>query len=348
MPWYYSDKTKELFNAAVQGEKGTHLGEITNPDGIGSHGSIACGDALSFTFRVDRNIDPLKDIIVEARYLTFGCTSAIASSEALCRIIESKQYTPIEALKITNKDIVNFVGGLPEQKIHCSVMGAEALQAAVIDWAKKRGVNLNALGIDIHQQEHQEGKIICNCFALTEPYIRRKIKELNLKTIPEIIGSIKAGGACTLCQNKQGGLQDILDEIWGTEKNNKSEHNQTQVTINNLPIQNQTQNYTSQIQSQIQSQTQSQTQSQSPTTNTANNSPFKFFKQIENLLDKEIRPVLRQDGGELELIDIKDKTVYVELKGACSGCAGATETIKHLVENLLKENIDTEIRVIQV
>ncbi|MDR2642082.1 MAG: iron-sulfur cluster assembly scaffold protein [Planctomycetaceae bacterium] len=333
MPWEYSDKTKELFSDAVQGKEGTHLGEITNPDGIGNHGSITCGDALSFTFRVERNPDPLKDVIVEARYLTFGCTSAIASSEALCRILESKRYTPIEALTITNKDIVDFVGGLPEQKIHCSVMGAEALQAAVFDWAKKRKVDLTALGIDIHEQEQQEGRIVCNCFALTEPYIRRKIRELNLRTIPEIIGSIKAGGACTICQNKQGGLQDILDEIWGIEKIGQTINHSLPTPNNNLPAQNQSPNHT------LQSTTQN---------NIANNSPFKFFKQIERLLEDKIRPVLRQDGGDLELIDIKDKTVYVELKGACAGCIGASQTIKLLVENLLKENIDTEIRVIQV
>ncbi|MDR2344970.1 MAG: iron-sulfur cluster assembly scaffold protein [Planctomycetaceae bacterium] len=320
MPWEYSDKTKELFNAAVQGEKGTHLGEIKEPDGIGNHGSIACGDALSFTFRVERNSDPLKDVIVEARYLTFGCTSAIASSEALCRILESKRFTPIEALEITNKDIVDFVGGLPEQKIHCSVMGAEALQAAVFDWAEKRGVNLTALGIDNHQQEQQEGRIVCNCFGLSEPYIRRKIRELNLRTIPEIIGSIKAGGACTLCQNKQGGLQDILDEIW------ESENIRQKATDNSLQKINE----------------------QSEANNTEQNSPFKFFKKIEKLIDDKIRPILRQDNGDLELIDIKDKTIYVALQGTCSGCAGASQTIKYLVEDLLKENVDSEIRVIQV
>jgi NifU-like protein len=323
MPWEYSNKTKELFSAAVQGEEGTHLGEITEPDGIGEYGSIACGDALSFTFRVERDADPLKDIITEARYLTFGCTSAIASSEALCRILESKRYTPIEALKITNKDIVDFVGGLPEQKIHCSVMGAEALQAAVSDWAKKRGVDPSALGINIsHQEEQQEGKIICNCFALTEPYIRRKIRELNLRTIPEIIGSIKAGGACKMCQNKEGGLQDILDEIWGTEKIKHTNNQNTQTSQQNLTAQQ--------------------------TENTDNNSSFKFYKQIDKLINDKIRPIMQQDGGDLELIDIKGKMIYVELKGACSGCIGANQTIKHLVENLLKENVDSEIRVIQV
>ena len=81
-------------------------------------------------------------MITEARYLTFGCTSAIAASEALCRSSSRGTYTPIEALKITNEDIVDYLDGLPEQKIHCSVMGAEALEAAVFNWAQKRGVDL--------------------------------------------------------------------------------------------------------------------------------------------------------------------------------------------------------------
>ena len=132
MAWEYSEKTKQLFMDAVQGKPGTHLGEIEHPDGEGRHGSIVCGDALKFTFRVERNEDPLRDVIVEAKYLTFGCTSAIAASEALCELIEGKGLTPIEALSVTNQDIVDFLGGLPQQKVHCSVMGAEALEAALM------------------------------------------------------------------------------------------------------------------------------------------------------------------------------------------------------------------------
>jgi NifU-like protein len=166
MGWEYSEKTKQLFMDAVQGKPGTHLGEIENPDGIGEHGSIVCGDAMRFTFRVKRHpSDPTQDVITEAKYLTFGCTSAIASSEALCEIIEKGTYTPITALKIRNSDIVQFLEGLPEQKIHCSVMGAEALEAAVFNWAQRRGVDLRKLGVDVHDQETEEGRIVCKCFS---------------------------------------------------------------------------------------------------------------------------------------------------------------------------------------
>ena len=216
MAWEYSEKTKQLFMDAVHGKPGTHLGEIEDPDGFGEHGSIACGDAMRFTFRVRRHpTDPTQDVITDARYLTFGCTSAIAASEALCTLIEQGGFTPIQALKIRTRTSSTFSSGLPQQKIHCSVMGAEALEAAVFNWAQKRGVDLAQLGIDIHADEKDEGRIVCKCFSLSEPYIRRKIKELNLRTIPEITNAIKAGGACMACHHVPGGLQDLLDETWG-------------------------------------------------------------------------------------------------------------------------------------
>ncbi|GHT21990.1 nitrogen fixation protein NifU [Planctomycetales bacterium] len=324
MTWNYSEKTMQLFNDAVHGQPGTHLGEVTDPDGLGEHGSIACGDALRFTFKVDRDVaDPLNDIITEAKYLTFGCTSAIAASEALCRLIEEKNLTPIQALSITNQDIVDYLDGLPDQKIHCSVMGAEALQAAVFNWAQRRGVNLNALGIDIHQDEQEEGRIVCKCFTLTEPYIKRKIKELNLHSISEITAAIKAGGACMACHHAPGGLQDILDEVW------KKEDVKAAVS---LPLITPGANVSGSKKEPVSSDL----------------SPFQFAKKIEKLLDDYLRPMVQKDGGDLELIDIKDAFVYLELRGACAGCAGAGQTLKYLVEKTLKDQVDERIRVIQV
>lgn len=343
MAWEYSEKTKQLFMDAVHGKPGTHLGEIDQPDGLGEHGSIACGDALRFTFRVDRHpSDPLKDIIVEARYLTFGCTSAIAASEALCCIIESGRKTPIEALKITNQNIIDFLDGLPDQKIHCSVMGAEALQAAVFNWAQRRGVNLNALGIDIHAEEQEEGRIVCKCFTLTEPYIKRKIKELNLRSIPEITAAIKAGGACMACHHAPGGLQDQLDDVWSVANASKKS-----LGAVGLPI----------ISGNLNRQDLAREPGEAnairavggdTTEGGSEMSPFQFAKKIEKLLDEYLRPMVQQDGGDLELVDIKDTTVYIELRGACVGCAGAGQTLKYLVERTLKEKVDQRIRVIQV
>ena len=319
----------ELFTAAVHGKPGTHLGEIEVPDGLGEHGSIACGDALRFTFKVEKDTDdPKNDRIIEAKYLTFGCTSAIAASEALCCIIEEKHLTPIEALKITNQDIIDYLEGLPGQKIHCSVMGAEALQVAVFDWAKKRGVNFNALGIDIHADEQEEGRMVCKCFTLTEPYIKRKIKELSLRTIPAITQAIKAGGACMSCQYSPGGLQDLLDKVWGTER--KEGYNGI------LPV--------------IDGHLHSAESKPQPVKGheMAQPSPFQFARKIEKVLENHIRPLLQQDGGDLELIDIKETMVYLGLRGACADCAGAGQTLKHLIERTLKEQVDERIRVVQV
>lgn len=332
MAWNYSDKTKQLFMDAVQGKPGTHMGEIEDPDGVGEHGSIACGDALRFTFRVRRHpTEPTEDVITDARYLTFGCTSAIAASEALCAIIEHGGYTPIQALSITNQDIVQFLDGLPEQKIHCSVMGAEALEAAVFNWAQRRGVDLAKLGVDIHPAEQEEGRLVCRCFGLTEPYIRRKIKELKLKTISEITGAIKAGGACMSCHHTPGGLQDLLDEAWGPRP----------TTLKQLP----------QLPSARPAAPAPLGATRAPTGPGAaptTLSPFQFAKKIERVLDSYVRPMLQQDGGDLELVDIKDNLVYCRLGGACVSCAGSTRTLQFMVERALKDQVDERIRVIAV
>jgi NifU-like protein len=321
MAWEYSEKTKQLFMDAVHGKPGTHLGEIPDADGVGEHGSIACGDALRFTFRVERHpSDPLQDKIVEARYLTFGCTSAIAASEALCALIEDGQYTPIKALKIQNKDIVDYLEGLPDQKIHCSVMGSEALEAAVFDWAKKRGVDLESLGIDIRPEEQEEGRIACQCFTLTEPYIRRKIKELGLKTIPEITNAIKAGGACMSCHHVPGGLQNLLDEVWGGA--------------------------TCEAPAPAAAEPAPSTGGDGSPGGSL--SPYQFSKQVEKAVNEYIRPMLVQDGGDLEIMDIKDRLVYVKLQGQCAGCPGAAQTLKMMVEKTLKDQVDESIRIIEV
>jgi NifU-like protein len=311
MAWNYSKKTVDLFMAAVHGEEGSHLGEITNPDGFGEHGSIACGDALRFTFRVKRHeSDPTQDIITEAKYLTFGCTSAIAASEALCQIIEARQISPLEALKVTNQDIVDFLEGLPDQKIHCSVMGAEALEAAVINWAKNRQVDLGGYDLNLHGPDDnaEEGRLVCKCFSVTEPYLKRHIRDMNLRTIPEITAAIKAGGACQNCHHAPGGLQDALDEVWGAAPPPQRE----------------------------------ETSAPSPV------SSYRRNKLIERCIEEKISPMLQRDGGDIEVVDIKGHLVYCQLQGACANCAGAAATLKQMVERTLKNEVDEELKVIAV
>lgn len=316
MPWEYSDKTRKLFFDAIAGADGSHMGDIPEPDGVGQHGSISCGDAMEFMFRVERNADDArKDRIIEARYKTFGCTSAIASSEALCRLLEEKKLTPIEALTIKNADIVDYLEGLPPQKLHCSVMGAEALQAAVVDWARRRDIDLAELGLIPEQLDEDEGRVVCRCFNLTEPYVRRKVQEMELKTIEDITAAIKAGGACTVCHHEPGGLQDILDDIWGPEAHDGEDADGDIRTR---------------------------------AAKGAARTPFQFAKEVERVIEQDVRARLQADGGDIEIVEIRDKLVYAQLQGVCATCPGSRQTLRFVVEDVLKQKVDPEIRVIEV
>ena len=323
MAWEYSEKTKQLFMDAVHGKPGTHLGEIENPDGFGEHGSIACGDALRFTFRVRRHpTDPTQDVITEARYLTFGCTSAIAASEALCTLIEQGGFTPIEALKVQNKDIVEFLEGLPQQKIHCSVMGAEALESAVFNWAQKRGVDLEKLGIDIHADEQDEGRIVCNCFGLSEPYLRRKIEELNLRTIAEITNATKAGGACMSCHHAPGGLQDLLDDVWG--KGGKQLRVKVPQSVRQAP----------------------EARGCSSPSQPALALPV-HARRSRRPSKKSSGPCSRRTAATWRSWTSRTTCLLPAGRGL-RGCASAGQTLKLMVEQTLKDMVDERIRVIEV
>ncbi len=186
--WEYTEKVKEhFFNPH-------NVGEIENPDGTGEVGSLACGDALKLTFKLDEN-----GKICDAKFKTFGCASAIATSSVLTDMI--KGLTIDEAAKITNKDIANYLGGLPEQKMHCSVMGREALEAAI--------ENYQTGGRKKHELE---GKVVCTCFGVTENEIERVIRENDLTTVEQVTNYCKAGGGCGGCQ---GEIEKIIEKLQG-------------------------------------------------------------------------------------------------------------------------------------
>ncbi len=142
MAWDYSDKTVALFKNALNSSPASYRGKIENAEAIGVFGSLECGDAIKFYLKIEYHpTDPALDLIKMARYETFGCTSAIAASEALCAIIEQANLSPLDAMNISNRDIVNYLGGMPPAKVHCSVMGAEVLKNTILDWASRRGYN---------------------------------------------------------------------------------------------------------------------------------------------------------------------------------------------------------------
>lgn len=265
--WEYTDKVQQHFLHPK------NVGEIENPDGTGDVGSLACGDALKLTFKLDD-----KGVITDARFKTFGCASAIASSSVLTEMIIG--MTLDEAAKITNEDIANRLGGLPKEKMHCSVMGREALEAAIANY---RGLKLPMA----------EGEVVCECFGVTDLEIIRAIRESNLHSVEEITNFTKAGGGCGKCLDR---LREILVTTahQGFELKNLAEKPRRMTTLQKI-------------------------------------------KKIEEALEREIRPALRKDGGDIELVDVDGDFVMVSLRGACTSCVKSQTTLKEYVEKKLRE-----------
>ncbi len=192
--WEYTDKVMDHFLNP------RNVGEVENPDGVGEVGSLACGDALKLTFKLDKN-----GRIVDARFKTFGCASAIASSSVLTELIKGK--TLEEATRVTNRDIAEYLGGLPEQKMHCSVMGQEALEAAIANYRGQMAVP--------HDHDHERaGRIVCTCFGVTDQEIERVVRENGLTTVEQVTNYCKAGGGCGGCK---GEIEKIIQSVQGDQ-----------------------------------------------------------------------------------------------------------------------------------
>ena len=186
--WDYTDKVKDHFlnprNARV----------IEDANAVGDVGSIICGDAL----RLMLKIDPNTEVIEDAAFQTYGCGSAIASSSALTEMLKGK--TLKEAEKITNQEIVDYLGGLPPEKMHCSVMGREALDAAI--------ANYHGLS---YENSHDDGELICHCFGVGVNKIKKVVWENHLTTVEEVTNYTKAGGGCGSCKMR---IEEVIDEVW--------------------------------------------------------------------------------------------------------------------------------------
>ncbi len=199
--WDYSEKVMDHYRNP------RNVGKIDDADTVGTAGSLTCGDQLKIYLKI-------KDgIVTDAKFQTFGCGSAVASSSILTEMIIGK--TVEEVRKITNKDIADELGGLPPEKMHCSVMGYEALEDALKGYIDKAALSNEPDGFDETQKNHAETKIVCTCFNVTENLIWDAIKQNGLKTVEEITNYTKAGGACGKCKNA---IQDIIDTYYHKEK----------------------------------------------------------------------------------------------------------------------------------
>ncbi len=296
--WDYTDKVMEHFHNP------RNQGAITDKQEgekvvTGEVGSIACGDALKLHLKIDEATQTIQD----ARFQTFGCASAIASSSALTELLKGRKVE--EALKLTNKEIAASLGGLPEEKMHCSVMGQEALEAAIYTYQ----------GIPLDTHDDEEGNLICRCFGITDTKIKRVIRDNNLISAEQVTNYVKAGGGCSSCL---ADIDDILFEI--AAEREKGVEVATQVwTETNPPTATQT----------------------APPTLTN----LQKITLIQKVINDDIRPILAEDGGDLELFDIDGDLVKVQLKGACSGCASSTETLKLAIEATLKDLVSPLLRV---
>jgi NifU-like protein len=280
--WDYTDKVKEYFLHPK------NVGVVENANAVGEVGSITCGDALKLMLKIDEKTGE----ILDAKFQTFGCGSAIASSSALTEMIIGK--TVEEAEKITNQDIADFLGGLPKEKMHCSVMGREALESAIANYR----------GIDLKHLEEEEGPLICQCFGIHEKFIEKIVAENSLRTVEEVTNYTKAGGGCESCHPA---LEEIIENVWkkkGKELHLKEETPKKKPVMTNL----------------------------------------QKIALITETIDKEIRPTLVQDGGDLELIDVIGNEVYVALRGQCAACVSSAYTVES-IEEKLREMVAPDIVV---
>ncbi|HPW45656.1 MAG TPA: Fe-S cluster assembly protein NifU [bacterium] len=285
--WNYTEKVVDHFLHP------RNVGEIENPDGIGEVGSLACGDMLRLTFRLGSD-----GKIVDAKFKTFGCASAIASSSALTEMIKGK--TLEEALSITNKEIADYLGGLPEEKMHCSVMGREALEAAI--------ENFNG---EMHRVHKLEGEVVCKCFGVTEPEIRRVVKENELETVEQVTNYTKAGGACEQCKGK---IQEVIDRAQADLMKDKGKRAKSEP--NKIPVDGMTN--------------------------------LQRLHLIEKIIENRIRPALQQDHGDIELVDIDNDTILVKLRGACKNCPSSSNTLRSFVEKEIRKEVSPYMKVEEV
>ncbi len=279
--WDYTDKVMDQFH------RPRNVGKLNDPDGVGEVGSLACGDALTLMFKLDEN-GRIKDV----KFQTFGCASAIASSSVLTEMI--KGMTLEEAAAVTNKDIVERLGGLPDQKMHCSVMGQEALEAAIQDYYKRKGGKV---------PEVPKGNIVCTCFGVTDEEIRKVVHENDLTAVDSVTNFCKAGGGCGGCKER---IAELIEEVQGQKAH---------VVHKEKPAR------------------------------PAKLTNIQKIQLIQQTINEQIRPALRADGGDIDLIDVEGDKVLVAFRGMCAQCKMAEYTMRDVVEVRLREFVSEHLYV---
>lgn len=309
----YSQKVQDRMNNPQ------HMGEFSEEDAkarnakliVADFGAESCGDAVRLFWLVDEKTDK----IIDAKFKSFGCGTAIASSDTMVDLCIGK--TVDEAVKITNLDVEFAMRDNPEtpavppQKMHCSVMAYDVIKQAA---AHYKGIS---------PEDFEDQIIVCECARVSLGTIKEVIKLNDLHSVEEITQYTKAGAFCKSCI-KPGGhekrdyyLADILAETRAEIDREKLKNTmKSDVAFDEMTVVGQ-------------------------------------LKAVESVLDAEIRPMLHNDGGDLEVIDIQKAEgaaidVYIRYLGACSGCSSGSGATLYAIETILQEELSPNIRVMPV
>ena len=312
----YSNKVSERM------DNPTHLGVLTQKDAeargakliVADYGAESCGDAVRLYWLVDSN-----DVIIDAKFKSFGCGTAIASSDMMVELCLGKKVQ--DAVKITNLDVERALRddpdtpAVPGQKMHCSVMAYDVIKKAAGMYLGKS------------EEDFEDEIIVCECARVSLSTIKEVIKLNDLKSVEEITNYTKAGAFCKSCV-KAGGhekreyyLVDILADVRSEMDREALKDNVAKSASGELAFKDMTM--------------------------------VQKVKAVDSIIDEQVRPMLMMDGGNMEILDIKDSSdghidVYIRYLGACSGCAsGATGTL-YAIESVLQENLDPNIRVFPI
>ncbi|RXJ98865.1 iron-sulfur cluster assembly scaffold protein NifU [Arcobacter sp. CECT 8986] len=299
-----------------------HQGEITEERAkelnakliIADFGAESCGDAVRLYWAVDEATDK----ILESKFKSFGCGTAIASSDVMAELCIGK--TVDEAVKITNIDVEKALRdepntpAVPPQKMHCSVMAYDVIKKAASQYK----------GVDMESFEEEE--IVCECARVSLATIKEVIRINDLKTVEEITDYTKAGAFCKSCI-KPGGHEDkdiyLVDILADTRALMEEDRLKTaadasasgELTFDKMTL-------------------------------------VQRIKALDTILDEDIRPMLVMDGGNMEIIDIKENLphydLYIRYLGACSGCASGSTGTLYAIESILQQKIDENIRVLPI
>lgn len=305
---HYSDKVSDRMNNPK------YMGEITEEDAkdrdakliIADFGAESCGDAVRLYWMVN----PETDLIIDAKYKSFGCGTAIASSDVTAELCIGK--TVDEAVKITNIDVEQALRDNPEtpavppQKMHCSVMAYDVIKKAA------------SLYKQVDMSVFEDEEIVCECARVSLSTIKEVIKLNDLKSVEEITQYTKAGAFCKSCV-KPGGhekrkfyLEDILRDTRSEMERDRLNSGPEEKSFSDLTL-------------------------------------IQKHKKVEMVIEDSILPILNADGGSVEVVDMKDEEsgtdVYIRYKGACAGCASSRTGTYEAIADTLRKKVDESIRV---